>query len=135
MNGLTAEEKQKALAYIKNGADFMLMPSPELCSMIINDSPQTQGINRVMTSILLGRKPIRLDPDIVVKYCKGTLDRKNTWLFDNVNIKVVPHQLKKEVKVRTEEDKKRPPKIEEVDGKLVAEKKVEKNNSSLILPD
>ncbi len=102
MNGLTEKEKQQALVYIKNGADFMFVPSTELCAMLINDSPQTRGINQVMTSILLEMKPIRLDPNIVKKYCRGTLDRNNTWLFDQGNIKVVPHQFKKEVKLKEE---------------------------------
>ena len=131
MNGLTEQEKQQALVYAKNDADFMFVPSSELCNMLINDSPQTQGINRIMTAILLERKPIRLDPNMVVKYCCGILDRKNTWLFDNGNIKVVPHQFKKEVKLKPEEEKeffKKKSKIEEKDGKLVIEKKEENDN-------
>ncbi len=104
MNGLSVEEKQDAYQYALNGADFMFISSPELCTMLINNSPQTQGINEVMTSVLLDRKPIRLDPAMIIKYCRGTLDKNNNWLFDNGNIKVVPCQYKAPVKLKTKED-------------------------------
>ena len=131
MNGLKEQEKQQALVYVKNGADLMFVPSSELCIMLVNNSPQTQGINKVMTALLLERKPVRLDPNIIIKYCCGTLDRNNTWLFDNGNIKVVPRQFKKEVKLKSEEEKeffKKKPKIEGKDGKLIIGKKEENNN-------
>ena len=104
MNGLTPEEKRMALQYALNGADFMFEPTSELCNKIVLGCPEAVGINDVMTAIILQRKPIRLDSEMIIKYCRGTLDRRNTWLFDNGNIKVVPCQLKKEVKVKTKED-------------------------------
>lgn len=105
MNGLTPEEKQTALTYALNGADFMFIPSHELCNGITQGCPQAVEINDVMTSIILQGKPIRLDSQMIIKYCKGSLDRKNTWLFDNGNIKVVPDHLTQPKLVRTEEDK------------------------------
>lgn len=100
MNGLTLEEKQKAIQYAINGADFTFIPSPELCNKIIQGCPQAKGINNVMISIILSRKPIRLDSEMVIKYCQGTLDKKNSWLFDNGDIKALPHQLKAPVKLK-----------------------------------
>lgn len=133
MNGLTQEEKNTALIYAKNDADFMFIPSPELRSKVVQGCPESIGINQVMTSIILEGKPIRLDSKMVIKYCKGSLDSQNTWLFDNGDIKVVPSRFKQQVKLRTEEDKeffKNKPKIEEVDGKLVIpETKKEENNN------
>jgi hypothetical protein len=105
MNGLTQEERQAALTYALNGADFMFMPSPELRGQIVQGHPGSIGINDVMTAIILQGKPIRLDSKMIIKYCKGSLDRKNTWLFDNGDIKVVPDHLTQPKLVRTEEDK------------------------------
>jgi len=128
MDGLTPEEKQRALTYLKNGADFAFEPSQELCNMLIADSDTTEGINDVLTAILLERKPIRLDPNTVEKYCKGTLDKNNTWLFNHGNIRAVAPRYKKEVKLRSEEDealREKPQIIEGENGKLVIEKKEE----------
>ena len=95
MDGLTIDEKNQAVVYAKNGADFMFMPSSQLCNMIINGSPETIDINKTLVAILLTRKPIRLDTATVLKYCDGTLDFKNKWLLSHGDIKVVPYHLKK----------------------------------------
>ena len=105
MNGLTVEEKKIAYNYALNGADFMFDPSPELCIKMVQGCPESVGINQVLTTIILQRKPIRLDSKMVMRYCKGTLDEKNTWLFNNGNIRVVPPQLKEPVKLKTKEKK------------------------------
>ena len=105
MNGLTLEEKTIAFQYARNGADFMFDPSCELCNKIVQGCPESIGINHVLVSIILQRKSIRLDSEMVMKYCRGTLDINNTWLFNNGNIRVVPSQLKKEVKLKPKEDK------------------------------
>jgi hypothetical protein len=105
MNGLTPEEKQTAFQYALNGADFSFEASPELCSKIVQGCPEATGINHVLTAIILSRKPVRLDPEMIKRYCKGILDRNNTWLFDNGNIKVVPPRLKKPVKLKPKEKK------------------------------
>ena len=128
MNGLTLEEKREALIYVSSGADFMFIPSPELCNKIIQGCPESIGINKVLTSIILSREPVRLDPNMVMKYCLGTLDRNNTWLFDNGNIKVVPHQYKKPVKLKSEEEKKIDEEIKEKGKASIGIKKEENDN-------
>lgn len=132
MKGLTLEEKQLALQYAINGADFMFEPSPELCNKIVQSCPESIGINHVMTAILLQRKSIRLDSQMIIKYCQGTLDKNNTWLFNNGNIKVVPHQLKKEVKLKSKDDKtmKNKTKIEKKDSRLLIEEKIKKEENN-----
>ena len=131
MNGLTPEEKSSALQYAYGGADFMFMPSAELCNMLISNSSQTQGINYVLVTILLERKPVRLDPNTVIKYCQGTLDRNNTWLFDNGHIKVVPPRFKKPVSLKPkDDDMKNKSKIEQKDGKLIIEDNIKKEENS-----
>jgi len=94
MAGLTLEEKLQALLYAKRGADFMFIPSANLCAEAAMGSPETIGINKTLVAILLTKKPIRLDTRTVVKYCMGTLDRNNTWLLDHGDIKVVPPRFK-----------------------------------------
>lgn len=98
--GLTIEEKQIAMRYVTYGADFMLIPSSDLRNRIAKGDPRAKGINHVMTAILIVGKPIRLDSNMVIAYCRGTLDINNKWLFDNSDIKVVPPQYKKSVKLK-----------------------------------
>lgn len=95
MTGLTAKERELALTCASNGADFMFIPSPHLCNLLAIGSPETIDVNKTLVAILLTMKPIRLDSATIVKYCRGTLDQRNTWLLDNGDIKVVPPQLKK----------------------------------------
>lgn len=131
MNGLTIEEKDTALTYALNGADFMFIPTSELRSQIVLGCPQAAGINDVITSIILGGKPIRLDSKMVIKYCMGSLDKKNTWLFDNGDIMVVPAHLTQPVRLRPEEDKeffKNKPKIENIDGQFVLDQTKKEEN-------
>ena len=104
MTGLTIEERNIALEYARNGADFMFIPSVWLCNMMSQGSPETIDINPTILSIMLTREPIRLDTATVVKYCRGTLDSKNTWLLDHGDIILVPHRLKKLELVKNKEE-------------------------------
>lgn len=104
MLGFTAEERRMALRYARNGADFMFIPSSDLCHLIVLGGPETIEINHVLIQILLTRKPIRLDTNTVIKYCEGTLDSKNAWLLDHGDIKVVSPKYKKPEIVKPKED-------------------------------
>lgn len=104
MLGLTEQERRTALEYAHSGADFMFIPSSELCLMAAKGSPETTGINQTLIAILLTKKPIRLDTNTVIKYCTGTLDAKNTWLFDHGDIKVVPYQYKRPELIKPKEE-------------------------------
>ena len=95
MTGLTVEEKHIALICASNGADFMFIPSPHLCNLLVVGSPATIDVNKTLVAILLAREPIRLGTATVVKYCRGILDQRNTWLLDNGDIKVVSPKYKK----------------------------------------
>ena len=106
MNGLSPEEKRIAYQYALNNADFMFEPSSELCSKIIQGCPESIGINKVMMAIILQKKPIRLDSEMIKKYCKDVLDKKNTWLFDNGNIQIVPPRFKQPVRLKQKEENK-----------------------------
>jgi len=104
MLGLTAEEKNMALGYAINGADFMFISSEWLCGLLASGSPETIDVNKTLVAILLNRKPIRLGTATVIKYCRGTLDRRNAWLLDHGDIKVVPPQFKKPELIKPKED-------------------------------
>jgi len=95
MLGLTSNEKQMVLNYAYNGADFMFRPSASLCDMIVAGSTETAELNKTLVAILLTRKPIRLDSNTIIEYCRGTLDYRNTWLFDHGDIEVVSPKYKK----------------------------------------
>ena len=96
MLGLTSSEKQMALNCAYNGADFMFRPSTNLCNMIATGSTETAELNKTLVAILLTKKPIRLDTNTVIKYCRGTLDYRNTWLFNHGDIEVVSPKHKKQ---------------------------------------
>ncbi len=104
MLGLTSSEKQMALNYAYNGADFMFRPSTSLCNMIATGNPETMELNQTLVAILLTKKPIRLDTNTVIEYCKGTLDYRNTWLFDHGDIEVVSPKYKKPELTKDMED-------------------------------
>lgn len=99
-------EKNIALKCAANGCDFMFIPSTDLCEKIVKGDSRAKGINKAMTTIILKRNPIRLDTEMVIKYCLGTLDKKNTWLFDNGDIEVVPPRFKKPTQLKEKEEEK-----------------------------
>ncbi len=102
----TEEEKDIALKCAGNGCDCMFIPSPDLCEKMTKGDIRTKGINKAMTTIILKRNPIRLDTKMVIKYCLGTLDKNNTWLFDNGDIEVVPPRFKRPIQLKENEEEK-----------------------------
>jgi hypothetical protein len=99
---LTDKEKKEAVQYALNGATFMFIPSTKLCNMVLKGSPQTTGINKVLQYSLLQKKPLRLESNMILDYCNGFLDGKNSWVLDQGDIKVVPPQF--EIKTKEKED-------------------------------
>lgn len=63
--------------------------------MIATGSLETAELNKILVAILITKKPIRLDTNTVIKYCRGVLDYRNTWLFDHGDITVVSPKYKK----------------------------------------
>jgi len=99
---LTFEERGQAITYAMNGATFMFIPSTQLRNMIAVGSPETTALPDVFQYVLLQNESIRMESDMIVKYCKGILDRKNTWILDHGDIKVVPPRF--EIKKKGNED-------------------------------
>lgn len=90
---LNEKEKKMLLEFLKNGAEFMFIPSSFLCEMIAADREETIGINSQLKLYILEKKQIRLSEDIIQKYCIGTIDPKNKWVLDNGDIKVIPDRF------------------------------------------
>lgn len=124
----TEEEKTIAINCARNGCDFMYIPSAGLCEKIVKGDPKAKGINTIITAVLLKRQSMRLDTNMVLKYCAGTLDKNNTWIFDNGDIKVVSpkFKLKENQEFKIKENK------EESENNKYGnkEKSIKKNNSS-----
>ena len=87
--GLTKEERIKAKQFAANGAQFMFIPSSNLCAMIAQGHILTQGLNKFLMQNLLEKKAIWIESEMLIKYCNNKLDKKNTFLFDNGDIKVI----------------------------------------------
>lgn len=90
---LNRHERLLAMGYAAEGASFMFIPSESLRKKIVNDHPMTVGINAQLKVFMLEGKAIRLDPEMVVKYCKNMLSPNNTWLLDQGDIKVEPARI------------------------------------------
>lgn len=90
---LTDEEKKMAKSYADKGAEFMFVPTTELSNMIARGVPESVGINDAFKILLMQRKAIRLDTQMVRDYCDNVLDINNTWLLNQGHIKVVPPQF------------------------------------------
>ena len=91
---LTEQEKKEALRYAINGADFMFIPSVKLMETVARgEHPYVQSLPHVFSYTLLRKLPIKIKNDMVVKYCLGTLDNKNTWILEQGDIKVTPHKF------------------------------------------
>ena len=95
---LTVAEKSIALNCALNGASFMFIPSSYLCDKVVQSAPETQDIATAQKIALLENKPIRMTTETIVKYCRGTLDHKNSWLLDQGDIQVIPPKFETKIK-------------------------------------
>jgi len=86
----TKEEAQQALTYAHNGAMFMYRANEQLSGEILLGGPAIEGLPKFLQEMIMTRDWINIDSKMVVKYCKGTLDRRNKYLFDRGDIKVIP---------------------------------------------
>lgn len=93
--GLTEQERGEVLRHASGGAVFMFIPSEQLSNMVLKGHPETDEINDSLRLFLIQRDAIRIDSNLIIKYCKNTLDRKNTWLLDRGDIKVISNEIEK----------------------------------------
>jgi hypothetical protein len=98
---LTEEERGRAIEYALNGAQFQFLPSQLLANMVSKDSPETKDVNIVFRIMIMKREAIRIKTSMILKYCKHKLDKQNTWLLDQGDIKVIPKRF--EIKEKTDE--------------------------------
>lgn len=79
---------------IKNEADFMFIPHQKLLDDIINNSNfYVKKLPINAKKALLSKKPISISSSIVLKYYKGTLDKKNSFIFDNGDIEIIREKI------------------------------------------
>jgi hypothetical protein len=90
---LTLDERQQALTYAINGAMFMFRATIKFASEMASGGPASEGMIRCIPEMLMTRQWINLDNDTVIKYCNRTLDKKNTYVLDNSDIKVIPEPI------------------------------------------
>ncbi|MHA1469472.1 MAG: hypothetical protein ACTSSP_02790 [Candidatus Asgardarchaeia archaeon] len=101
--GLTEHEKNIALNYAFNGAEFMFIPSAILREMVVRVTEETKDLNPSLIEFLLSGKPIRLESKMIIEYCNDRLNTKNTWLLDRGDIKVVPPRFETKMKENNNE--------------------------------
>jgi hypothetical protein len=68
----------------------MFIPSAHLKEMIGRDDEIISKVAKAFKLAILSNSPIRLDKEMVKKYCKKTLDIRNKFILDNGDIKVIP---------------------------------------------
>jgi len=90
----TEDESRQALVYAKNGAMFMFRANEELSTEALKGGDFFNGMPEFLKIMLIKRIWINLDSKTIVKYCKKTIDRKNKYVFDNSDIKVIPEPIK-----------------------------------------
>ena len=88
--GFTEEEARQALTYAMNGAMFMYRAGDQLATEIANGSPITEEMPKLLQGMMMTREWINLDSELVIKYCKRTIDGKHQYVFDRGDIKVIP---------------------------------------------
>jgi len=86
----TEEESKIALTHATNGAMFMFRADDQLRNEILAGGPSIKGLPEFIQMMIMKRDWINIDSEMVVKYCKGTLDSRNKYLFDKGDIKVIP---------------------------------------------
>jgi hypothetical protein len=94
MAGLTEKECRQAYAYANNGAEFMFIPSSHLKEMISRDDEIISKVAKAFKLAILSNRPIRLDREMIKKYCTMTLDEKNRFILDNGDIRVIPVSIR-----------------------------------------
>lgn len=90
----TEEERRQALTYAINGAMFMYRAGIKFASEVSKESPSSEGMPDFIKSMIITREWINLDGEAVIKYCQGTIDSKNKYVFDRGDIKVIPEPIK-----------------------------------------
>jgi len=90
---LTVEERQQAITYAANGAMFMFRATDKFALEITNGGQASVGLPKFLQIMLMKREWINLDNKTVIKYCNNTLDRRNTYVLENSDIKVIPEPI------------------------------------------
>jgi len=94
-------EAAKVKQFLDNNADFMFIPSSDLVQMVEkNEHTDIKKMPDLFKDILKKNKPIRISGDLALRYYEGTLDKKNSFVLDKGDIKVIT----KPINIKLKED-------------------------------
>jgi len=69
--------------------EFFYVPSSDIRNRLIKgDDAELNRINKDLKVIIIDGHSFRISKDMVIKYVEGTLDRMNTFMLDNGEIRV-----------------------------------------------
>jgi hypothetical protein len=94
----TEEEARQALTYAQNGAMFMYRANQELVNEITRGGPAITGLPKFIQQMIMTRDWINIDEQMIIKYCTNKLDKKNKYIFDRGDVKVIPEPISINIK-------------------------------------
>jgi len=94
MGKIYPQEVSRVKQWIKNGANFMFIPSYKLLEMTAkNKHPKIKKLPDVFKYVIMQNKPIRIEPQMALDYYEGKLDENNTFLLSHGDIKIIPQKI------------------------------------------
>ena len=90
----TEDEARQAVTYAINGAMFMFRASADLSAEILIGGQASVGLPEFLKIMMIKREWINIDSEMVIKYCRNTIDARNKYIYDNGDIKVIPEPIK-----------------------------------------
>ncbi|MFW6025650.1 MAG: hypothetical protein ACOCRX_04845 [Candidatus Woesearchaeota archaeon] len=94
MGKFMLEEVKKVKKAIKDKADFVFIPHDKLVKDILHNSNlYAKELPSNVKKILLAKKGLRISPRIVLKYYKGVLDKKNSYILDNGDVQIIRQKI------------------------------------------
>ncbi len=102
MQQLTREDIGRIRQWTSNhDMFFYLIPSPELCEMVIkNEHPCVKSLPSSYKILFAQKTPVYIDNKMVLDYIEGKLDTKNSFILSHGEIRVIDNSYKiaKEIK-------------------------------------
>ncbi|HUS49066.1 MAG TPA: hypothetical protein VMZ91_02820 [Candidatus Paceibacterota bacterium] len=95
MNKVYPNEVAQVFEWMRNGADFMFIPSSQLIEMVVRgEHPSVKSLPDPFKYVIMQNKPIKIEGKMALDYYKGQLDNSNTFILDHGDIKVIPSHFK-----------------------------------------
>jgi len=95
MNKVYPKEVAQVFEWMRNGADFMFLPSSQLLEIVARDDhPAIKSMPKPFKYVLMQNKPVKIEGQMALDYYKGRLDDNNTFILDHGDIKIIPDRFK-----------------------------------------